>query len=40
MNSHDEFESLLKSIVDQHRKHGLMTIDLSSTSGISSLEAI
>ncbi|MGW8958624.1 hypothetical protein [Paenibacillus sp. NPDC055715] len=37
MNSHDAFESLLKSIVDLYRKHGIMTIDLSHDSGISVL---
>ncbi|KJD42337.1 hypothetical protein QD47_28735 [Paenibacillus terrae] len=29
-----EFDNLLKSILDRHRRHGIMTIDLSNDNGI------
>lgn len=35
--SNDAFDTPLKSILDQHHNHGIMTIDLSSDSGISLL---
>jgi hypothetical protein len=37
MSSRDEFDNLLKSIVELHRKHGVMIIDLPSESGVSLL---
>lgn len=37
MKSHDEFNALVKSIVELHREHGIMTIDLSDDNGISLL---
>ncbi|MBE0342663.1 hypothetical protein E4V51_18235 [Paenibacillus sp. 28ISP30-2] len=32
-----EFDNLLKSILDTHRKHGIMTIDLSRENDVSLL---
>ncbi|MNW33491.1 hypothetical protein D3C74_104540 [compost metagenome] len=35
--NNDAFDALLKSILDTHRKHGIMTIDLFHDSGVSVL---
>ncbi|MCC3379883.1 hypothetical protein ACFQ5D_09310 [Paenibacillus farraposensis] len=35
--SNNAFDALLKSILDQHRECGVMTIDLSNDSGVSLL---
>ncbi|MGG1673962.1 AsnC family protein [Paenibacillus sp. NRS-1783] len=37
MNSHDQFDSLFKSILDRHKKHGMFTINLYTASGKSLL---